>query len=135
PAVAEAADAVRTHLVAAGTPEGSAALHEAHTRTAAATLGAMSRGAELTCAWFRDFPKARGSKEPLRLLLARTGTELTGYAVLRRVSKWSDTGQPEGEVTVHELGASDAPSLLALARRLVDLDLTAKVTVHGRGVD
>src|SRR5690606_26056363 len=51
----------------------------------------------------------------------------TGYAVLRRESKW-ENGSPQGELNVVEMGAVDDPSRLALLRRLVDFDLTAKVT-------
>mgnify|MGYP001336609005 CR=1 FL=1 len=133
-AVAEAADAVQTHLVTVPTQEGMAALHEAHLTTASATLGAVTRPDALAGAWWRDFPKARGSKEPRRLLLARRDGQSTGYAVLRRESKW-ENGSPQGELNVVEMGAVDDPSRLALLRRLVDFDLTAKVTVWSRSTD
>src|SRR5690606_16068119 len=55
-AVAEAADAVQTHLVTVPSQEGRAALHEAHRTTAAATLGAVTRPDALAGAWWRDFP-------------------------------------------------------------------------------
>ncbi|MGC5585334.1 GNAT family N-acetyltransferase [Ornithinimicrobium sp. W1665] len=129
-----AADAVETHLVTLPTPEGTAALHEAHLACAATSLGAVTRPDAFAATWYRDVPKARGSKEPRRLLLARRDGALTGYAVLRRESRWEDE-RSRGEVTVDELGATDHASLLALVRRLVDLDLTTKVTLRGRSVD
>src|SRR5690606_5462305 len=133
-AVAEAADAVQTHLVTVPTQEGMAALHEAHLTTASATLGAVTRPDALAGAWWRDFPKARGSKEPRRLLLARRDGQSTGYAVLRREGRW-ESGSPRGELNVVEMGAVDDPSRLALLRRLVDFDLPAKVTVWSRSTD
>src|SRR5699024_2497113 len=57
----------------------------------------------------------------------------TGYALFRRTSHWTDDNRPNGTVVVREIGAVDAASLLALARRLVDVDLTSTVTFHGRG--
>ncbi len=132
--VAQEADEVLTHVVTLPTPEGMAALHEAHLACAATTLGAVTRPGAMAGTWFRDFPKARGAKEPRRLLLARRDGQLSGYAVFRREAKWED-GSPQGEVSVGELGAVDLPSLLALARRLLDLDLTTKVTFWARRLD
>ena len=134
PALVEAADRVRTHLVTAPTAEGMASLHEAHLATARATLGAVTRPDALAGTWWRDFPKARGRKEPRRLLLASRDGETTGYAVLRRESKWEEE-LPAGEVSVVELGAVDHASLLALVRRLVDFDLTSRTVLWARTVD
>lgn len=130
----EEADGISTHVVTLPTPEGMAALHEAHLRCAATTLGAVTRPDNKADLWFRDFPKSRGSKEPRRLLLARRDGQTCGYAVFRRESKWEE-GSPQGEVSVAELGATDDATLLALARRLLDLDLTSKVTFWSRSLD
>lgn len=132
--LAAAAETVDTHLVTLPTPEGAAALHEAHRACAAASVGAVTRPDAFAGSWFRDVPKARGSKEPRRLLLARRDGVPTGYAVLRRESRWEDE-TPRSTVDVAELGATDHASLLALVRRLVDLDLTTKVALWGRSVD
>lgn len=132
--VTEAADRVSTHVVTASTPEGMAALHEAHLATVRATLGTVSRPDEKASMWWRDFPKARGSKEPWRLLLARRDGHVTGYAVFRRESRWDDA-RPQGKVDVAELGSVDDASLLALVRRLVDLDLTNTVTMWARSME
>lgn len=133
-AVADAADGVTTHLVTLPTPEGMAALHEAHLACAGRTLGTVTRPDTLATVWFRDYPKSRGSKEPRRLLLARRDGQVSGYAVFRRESKWEEA-TPQGTVSVSELAATDLPSLLALARRLLDLDLTSKVTFWARSAD
>ncbi|MFK5647347.1 GNAT family N-acetyltransferase [Ornithinimicrobium sp. LYQ121] len=134
PAVVEGADGVQVHMVTAPTAEGMAALHEAHLATARATLGAVTRPDAMSGTWWRDHPKARGTKEPRRLLLSSRDGQTTGYAVLRRESKWEEE-LPAGEVSVVELGAVDHASLLALVRRLVDFDLTSKTTLWARTVD
>ncbi|WP_022919939.1 GNAT family N-acetyltransferase [Ornithinimicrobium pekingense] len=134
PAVAEAADGVQLHMVTLPTEQGMAALHEAHLASAATTLGAVTRPDAMALTWWRDYPKARGEKEKRRLLLARRDGRLTGYAALRRESKWDDA-TPQGTVQVVELAAADDPTLLALVRRLVSFDLTSKVTLWSRSVD
>ncbi|ANS80171.1 hypothetical protein SGUI_2775 [Serinicoccus hydrothermalis] len=135
-ALAAQADEVATHVVTLDSEAALAVLHEAHLACAATALGTVTRPEALAQRWFafRDHPKARGSAEPRRLLLARRDGQVTGYAVFRRESKWDD-GSPAGEVGVAELGATDDAGLLALARRLVDLDLTAKTTFWSRPVD
>lgn len=132
--LAEQADQVRTHIVTLPTTEGRAALHEAHLACAAEVLGSVARPGARADLWYRDHPLARGSKEPRRLLLARRDGELVGYAVFRREARWSEAA-PQGEVDVAELGAVDPAALLALARRLLDLDLTTKVTFWSRSLD
>lgn len=126
---------VSTHFVDADSDEAAAAVHRAHLATARHTLGTVTRGEDTARGWFADHPTSRGGHEPLRVMFAQRGTELTGYAVFRRVAKWNDDHQPEGEVRVRELGATDPGSLLALARRLVDFDLTGKVTFYDRSPD
>lgn len=130
----EAAGAVQTHVVTLPTPEGMAALHEAHLACAATTVGTVTRPADKAQVWFRDLPTSRGRKEPRRLMLARRDGTITGYAVFRREPRWED-GTPKGTVDVPEMGAADRPSLLALARRLVNLDLTSRVDLWGRAPD
>lgn len=132
--VAQAADDVQVHLVSVPTEAGRAALHEAHLATAARSLGAVTRPDAMAQSWWRDYPLMRGTKEIRRMLLARRDGELTGYAVFRRESKWPE-GSPAGEVDVVEMGATDDPTLLALVRRLVNFDLTAKATVWARSTD
>ncbi|WP_192796749.1 GNAT family N-acetyltransferase [Serinicoccus kebangsaanensis] len=135
-ALAAEADAVTTHVVTLDGEPALAVLHEAHLACAGTTLGTVTRPEALAQRWFAftDHPKARGSKEPQRLLLARRDGQVSGYAVFRRESRW-EAGSPAGEVSVAELGARDDATLLALARRLVDLDLTARTTFWSRPVD
>jgi predicted acetyltransferase len=130
-----AAKEVATHFVAVDSDEASAALHRAHLGAAELTLGTVTRGEDVARSWFRDHPSVRQEKEPLQVMFAQRGGQLTGYAVFRRISKWSDDNQPDGEVGVRELGANDPASLLALARRMLDFDLTAKVKFWSRSTD
>src|SRR5699024_7284993 len=132
-AVETAAAQIRTHFVPAGTPEGMAAIQRAHLAAAEHTLGAVTRNDQMARLWFRDHPTARGAKEPLQAMFATRDGAPTGYALFRRTSNWTEDNRPNGTVVVRELGAVDAASLLALARRLVDVDLTSTVTFHGRG--
>ena len=132
--LAAAADEVTTHMVPASTPEAMAAIHRAHLAAAEHTLGAVTRTDHMAGVWFRDFPVARGGKEPMQVLFATRGEEVCGYAVFRRSPKW-EHGVPGGELVVRELGATDPAALLSLTRRLVDFDLTGKVTLYDRGVD
>ena len=134
PRLDQAAADVSTHCVPAGTPEAMKVIQQAHLAAAERTLGAVTRTEDMASVWFRDHPVARGSKEPLQAMFATRGGDLTGYALFRRTSQW-DHNVPGGEVAVREIGAVDAASLLALSRRLVDFDLTSKVTVHGRSMD
>lgn len=128
------AEQVQTWFVPIDTPAARAAMQEVALAAVGTTLGAMSRNDALAAVVYRDFPKTRGSKEPRQLMLARRDGVLSGYAVFRRESKWDDA-QPNGEVSVPELAAADDASLLALARRLVDLDLTAKARFGMRSHD
>lgn len=130
-----AARQVRTHSVPAGTPEAMQVIQRAHLAAAEHTLGAVTRTDAMASVWFRDHPTARGSKEPLQAMFATREEEVSGYALFRRESHWGEDHLPGGKVLVREIGAVDPASLLALARRLVDFDLTSTVSFSGRGTD
>ena len=83
---------------------------------------------------FFDQPLTRQGREPWQVLLAHVDGQPAGYAVFSREQKWKDASA-KGTVTVRELAAADPATLLALARRLVDFDLTASITISGRGAD
>ncbi|WP_245544722.1 GNAT family N-acetyltransferase [Mobilicoccus pelagius] len=82
----------------------------------------------------RDVPEARRGVEPRRALVATRDGRDVGAAILTRKARWED-GRPEGTVAVDLVTAVDAGALLALGRRLVDMDLTAEARFVGRGVD
>ena len=68
------------------------------------------------------------------MLFAERDGRPVGYALLHRKDKWED-GRPQGSVTCHEMAAADPAALLALARRLVDFDLTSDVKIESRSLD
>jgi predicted acetyltransferase len=86
--------------------------------------------------WLSDQPFMRDGAERRLLLLAhdaRTG-DPRGYALFRRKMQWNDGG-PEGTVRVNDLAALDPAANAALWRRLLDLDLMARVETDARPLD
>jgi predicted acetyltransferase len=82
----------------------------------------------------RDVPDLRRGHEARQVLFAERDGEPVGFAVFHRTDKW-EHGRPQGTLTCHEVAAEDAAALLALARRLVDFDLTASVEMHRGSLD
>jgi len=129
-----AAGQVTTRFVAADSDQAARLVHDIHVRCAGSTLGAVSRPQRMARPIFVDLPLTRQGHEPLQVLLAHVDGQPAGYAVFSRENKWTDS-KPRGVVTVRELAAVDPATLLALARRLVDFDLTSSIIVSGRGAD
>lgn len=134
PSLDDAAGRVTTRFVAADSDDTARLVHELHLRCANSTLGAVSRPEQMARPLFVDLPLTRQGREPWQVLLAHIDGQPAGYAVFSREPKWKD-GRAEGTVTVRELAATDPAPLLALTRRLVDFDLTASITIGGRGAD
>ncbi len=134
PLLEEAASRVTTQFVKADSDDTAGVVHDLHVRCAEGTLGAVTRPERMARPLFVDLPLARQGREPWQVLLADVNGRPTGYAVFSRKAKWVDS-RAKGTVDVRELAAADGATLLALARRLVDFDLTASITVHGRGAD
>ncbi len=134
PSLEDAAAGVTTRFFVADSDEAAAAVHELHLRCARDTLGAVSRPNRMARPLFVDLPLTRQGREPWQVLLARVDGQPTGYAVFSRQEKWADW-RAKGTVTVRELAAADPATLLALARRLVDFDLTASIKISSRGAD
>jgi predicted acetyltransferase len=134
PALEEEAAAVRTRVVALAGDGVAARVHRMHATFTGRLVGAVTRTERQTIAMSRDFLPARRGSEPTQVLVAeRDGAEV-GYALFRRSAKWEE-GRPQGSLTCHEMVADDSAALLALARRLVDFDLTTAVTLEGRTLD
>lgn len=134
PDLEDAASRVATRFMKADSDEAARAVHEVHLRCAESTLGSVTRPERLARPMFVDLPLTRQGREPWQVLLADVDGQPAGYAVFSREAKWSDF-RAKGTVSVHEIAASDPATLLALARRLVDFDLTATATINGRGAD
>jgi predicted acetyltransferase len=134
PSLDHAASKVTTRFVAADSDDAAQAVHELHLRCAKDTLGAVTRPERMARPLFADLPLTRQGREPWQVLLAEVGGQPGGYAVFSREAKWKDF-KAKGTVAVCELAAADPAMLLALARRLVDFDLTTSITIGGRGAD
>jgi predicted acetyltransferase len=134
PSLEDAAARVTTRFVAADSDDAARVVHDLHLRCAAETLGAVSRPQRMARPFLVDLPLTRQGREPWQVLLAHVGGQPAGYALFSRQAKWTN-GQAKGTVTVRELAAADPTALLALARRLVDFDLTASIMIGGRGTD
>jgi predicted acetyltransferase len=134
PSLQDAAALVMTRFVAADSDDAARAVHDLHLRCARDTLGAVSRPEAMARPIFVDLPLTRQGREPWQVLLAHVEGQPAGYAVFSRETKWENF-RPKGTVTVRELAATDSATLLALARRLVDFDLTVSITISGRGSD
>jgi predicted acetyltransferase len=134
PSLDEAAGRVTTRFVAADSDDTAQLVHDIHLRCAASTLGSVSRPERMARPLFVDLPLTRQGHEASQVLLAHVDGRAVGYAVFSREHQWVDS-RPKGKVKVTELAAGDPATLLALARRLVDFDLTSSITVHGRGAD
>jgi predicted acetyltransferase len=134
PSLDEPAGRVVTRFVAADSDDTARLVHTLSLRCAENTLGAITRPERMARPMFVDHPLTRQGREPLKVLLAHVDGQPAGYAVFSRKEKWKDF-KARGTVEVTELAATDAPTLLALARRLVDFDLTVSITIGGRGAD
>jgi len=134
PSREEAASRVTTRFVAADSDETARVVHDLHTRYSVVTLGAVTRPGHLARPMFVDLPLTRQGREPWQVLLAHVDGQPVGYAVFSRQQKWKDY-RAKGTVSVRELAAEDPATLLALARRLVDFDLTASITINGCSTD
>jgi predicted acetyltransferase len=134
PTLDDAAGLVTTRLVAADSDETARLVHDLHLRCANVALGAVSRPEHMARPLLVDLPLTRQGREPQQVLLALADGQPMGYAVFSREQKWENF-MPRGVVTVSELAAADPATLLALARRLVDFDLTASTTITGCATD
>jgi predicted acetyltransferase len=134
PLLEEAASRVTTRFVMADSDEAAKLVHELHLRCAERTLGSVTRPERMARPLFVDVPQTRQGREPLQVLLASVDGQPTGYSVFSREQKWKDSNA-KGTVDVRELAAIDPATLLALARRLVDFDLTTSITVNSRAAD
>lgn len=134
PSLDDAAGRVTTRFVAADSDDTARLVHDLHLLCANRTLGAVSRPDQMARPIFVDLPLTRQGREPTQVLVGHCDGQPVGYAVFSREHKWKDSN-PKGLVKVTELAAADPATLLALARRLVDFDLTSSITVSGRGAD
>jgi predicted acetyltransferase len=76
----------------------------------------------------RDDPtRRRGATARRHLLHTETDGSVTGYASYRVQSSWTDTGEPDGTLTVGEVRALTPAAYAALWRFLLSIDLIRTV--------
>lgn len=119
--VVEVAGATTLRTTTAG-PEQGSRWHELARECAATGAGHVVRSAADSQRLLVDHPESRGTREPARLLWATRDGRDVGAAYFHRTPKWSN-GRAEGTVGTFFLISTDAGARLALAKRLVDLDL------------
>lgn len=158
--VRAAADAIDVQTVFDLDEEIAARVRRISLDTQADTLGAITWPEAKELAFLRDNPQERHGRgeEPSRVLIASLptgpgtgaadergaggaagadaagGRRDVGFAIYRRTDAW-EGGQPRGTVDVRSLRAHDPATLLALGRRLADMDLMGRVTLRDRGLD
>jgi predicted acetyltransferase len=134
PSVEAAAEAVTTRMTAFAAEGVADEVHALHARLAGSQLGGVVMPLQMARHVARDVPELRRGHEAKQVLFAERDGKPVGFAVFHRTDKW-EHDRPAGTLTCHDLAAEDAAALLALARRLVDFDLTASVEVLRGGLD
>lgn len=134
PSLEDDAGRVTTRFVAADSDDAARVVHALHLRCAETTLGAVTRPERMARPLFVDLPLTHQGREPRQVLLAHIDRQPAGYALFSRTAHWKDA-RAKGTVEVSELAATEPAALLALARRLVDFDLTTSIKISGRGAD
>jgi predicted acetyltransferase len=134
PSLEDSVSRVTTRLVKADSDDAARLVHDLHLSCAEDALGAVTRPERMARPEFVDLPLTRQGREPWQVLIAHVDGQPAGYAVFSRQSKWTDF-RAKGTVAVREMAAIDPVTYLALARRLVDFDLTASITINGRAAD
>jgi hypothetical protein len=134
PDLAQAADRIRTVTVDADDDETAALVWRAHADSAASSLGAVQATPAMVRRWLRDLPRHLLTREPARAIVAWKEGRLAGAAVYHRAATW-EGDLPTGTVETPLLEASDPATLLALVRRLTDLDLMSQTRLSGRAPD
>jgi predicted acetyltransferase len=134
PSLDDAAARVTTRFVAADSDNAARVVHDLQLRCAETTLGTVTRPERMARPLFVDLPLTRQGREPWQVLMAHVDGQPAGYAVFSRERSVGDF-RTKGAVAVREIAAADPATMLALARRLVDFDLTASTTIGARAAD
>lgn len=121
PHLAAPADTLTTRTVTASTAGVTDRIRALALGQAQHYPGTVVAAPELMALIGQDRPEELRGREPVRVLFAQEGGVDVGCAAFRRTPHWP-SGRPSGTVTVdHLYGTPEAR--LALARRLVDMDL------------
>lgn len=133
PHLEDEASAITTHLVTMSAPGVSDRMHACQTSVADDFPGTIVGSADFFSLMALEPAEALRDKEQRRVIFARRDGQDVGYVGLRREHKW-DRARPSGTVTVGAFCGSPA-ARLALARRVVDLDLMGTTKLESIGSD
>lgn len=133
PHLDEEASGITTHLVDMAAPGVTERMRACQSSAAGAFPGTIVGSPDFVDLMSLEPSEVLRDKEPRRVLFARRDGQDVGFVGLRREHKW-DQGRPSGTVTVGAFSGTPA-ARLALARRVVDLDLMGTTKLESIGVD
>lgn len=125
--------ALTTELVTMAAPGVSDRMRACQSRLAGDSPGTIVGSPAFFALLAFEPAEALRDKEPRRVIFARREGEDVGYVGLRREHKW-ERARPSGTVTVGAFCGTPA-ARLALARRVVDLDLMGTTKIESVGAD
>ena len=125
--------ALTTHLVTMSDPGVAERMRACQLAHAADFPGTIVGSPDFFALLSHEPPEQLRDKERRRVLFARRDGEDVGFTGLRREHKWNDA-RPSGTAVVGSFTGGPA-ARLALARRVVDLDLMGTTKLENVGVD
>lgn len=133
PHLEDEAASISTHLATMSDPGVAERMRACQLAAAPRSPGTIVGTADFVRLMTLEPPEQLRDKERRRILFARRDGEDVGFVGLRRQHKW-DRARPSGTVTIGTFCGSPA-TRLALARRVVDLDLMGTTRLENIGVD
>ncbi|MDT0187290.1 GNAT family N-acetyltransferase [Microbacterium sp. ARD31] len=133
PHLEEEVAGLTTQLVTMTAPGVAQRMRDCQRALAAGFPGTIVGSEDFFALLSRETAEELRDKEPRRILFARRDGEDMGFVGLRRAHKW-DKARPSGTVTVGTFCGGPA-ARLALARRVVDLDLMGTTKLENIGAD
>ena len=133
PHLEDEASGLTTQLVTMSAPGVADRMRACQSRLAGDFPGTIVGSSDFFSLLSLEPPEALRDKEPRRVLFARRDGEDVGFVGLRREHKW-DNARPSGTVTVGTFCGTPA-ARLAIARRVVDLDLMGTTKLENIGAD
>jgi GNAT superfamily N-acetyltransferase len=133
PHLDDEAAGITTHLVTMAAPGVAGRMRACQLAVAGDFPGTIIGSPDFFSLLAFEPAEALRDKEPRRVLFARRDGEDVGFVGLRREHKW-DNARPSGTVAVGTF-CGTAAARLAIARRIVDLDLMGTTKLENVGAD
>lgn len=109
---------------------------EIHQRAMMQRPGVMERPRPWWDNWIHDSEERRKEASKIRFLLHREADGIaSGFAIYRPKNSWTDRGQPNGELQVQEVLATNHRAYARIWRYLLDMDLVRTFAYDGAAVD